>query len=312
MPDAKPLLFRVIPHPLRRAIRRAIRPYVDRLLSEFASASPNLDARHFPINPFGQAYVLPKATRSDPASPDGMPIPPRDLWWDYAATAEKYLAIGRGNVTRMRVILRRHGRDLKPGDRVLDFGCAAGPQTRCLADLARGDAAAKGGEVWGVDISAACIQWCVHHLPEELRFATTSTMPHLPFEDRYFDAVFCGSVFSHIGELAEAWLLELARIVRPGGTVYLTMNTKKSMLRYLKDMPDLEFSRRVEALLTPEQIASDFSAAEVGRGIWLHSVFDIATFKRKCAMMFHVVDVVRNAYSFQIGLVLDRKETGRR
>jgi SAM-dependent methyltransferase len=306
MSHDRPWLIRMLPEPLRRLIRHAINPYFDRAVYQSVTQTAVIDGRHLPIRPLDEAVVVSKAVREDLASPDGMPIPPRNLWWDYADTAERYLEIGRINIRKMREILAPHGADLRPGLRILDFGCAAGPQIRCLRDFA------ASGEVWGVDISAEHVGWCVQHLPETFRFAVTTTAPHLPFEDRYFDLIYCGSVFSHIGEMTAAWLLELARIIRPGGSLYLTINTKQSMHAYLNRWPQLEFSRRVRELLTDEQIGSDFSYAEVGRGPWLHSIHDIGSFRRMCEAAFDVTAVVRNVYSFQTALLLRRREPTRK
>lgn len=50
------------------------------------------------------------------------------------------------------------------------------------------------------------------------RFVTTTTLPHLPFADGYFHMIHAGSVFTHIADLAEAWLLEIRRVLaRAGG-----------------------------------------------------------------------------------------------
>src|SRR5207244_2674608 len=54
-------------------------------------------------------------------------------------------------------------------------------------------------------------------------------LPPLAFEDRYFDFIYAGSVFTHIADLAEAWLMELRRIVRPGGRLYLTIQDERSI-----------------------------------------------------------------------------------
>jgi ubiquinone/menaquinone biosynthesis C-methylase UbiE len=42
-------------------------------------------------------------------------------------------------------------------------------------------------------------------------------LPHLPFEDRSFDVVYAGSVFTHIDDLAQTWFLELRRVLHAGG-----------------------------------------------------------------------------------------------
>ena len=327
----QPFLTRLTPMWLRDRIRQSVREHARSLVRLAMEPSPeNVDARlagaienriaqlasvdgkHLPIDPGADSYILPMAERSDPDSPDGMPIPPKNLWWDYAQTTEKYLDIGRLNIEKMRSILiaggaTGGGRELRIGDRILDFGCAAGPQIRRLQEFA------EKGEVWGVDISAPHVTWCMTHFPTCFRFAVTTTAPHLPFEDRHFDLAYCGSVFSHISEMADAWLLELARIIRPGGHLYLTMNTKQSMHAYLKWWPTLEFSRMVRAAFPDEKPwESDFAQAVVGRSVWQHSVYNLKYFERKCEQAnFRIVSVNRNAYSFQTALLLERLETRR-
>lgn len=51
--------------------------------------------------------------------------------------------------------------------------------------------------------------------------------------------------------------------------------------------------------------------AVLGRNLWQHTVHDLVYFQRACEMMFDVLAVARNVYSFQTALVLRRKETGR-
>lgn len=337
MPTRPPLLIRLTPRWLRDRLRRAVREHAERVLCMVLEPRPDgagfalsraiesrvaqvasVDGKHLPIDPGADSYVLPMAERTDPASPDGMPIPARDLWWGYAETAERYLEIGRLNIEKMRSILTgsdggvagQCGRDMRPGDRVLDFGCAAGAQIRRLREFAENEV---GGEVWGVDISAPHVTWCMTRLPACFRFAITTTSPHLPFEDGHFDLAYCGSVFSHISEMADAWLLELARVLRPGGRLYLTINTKQSMHNYLRWWPTLEFSRAVRSAFKEDRPwAADFAVAVVGRSVWQHSIYNLSVFERKCRQAnFRVASVTRNAYSFQTALLLERLETRR-
>src|SRR5262249_43150628 len=79
-------------------------------------------------------------------------------------------------------------------------------------------------EVWGADISAEHVLWCQDHLSPPFRFTTTTTYPHLPFEDNSFGLIYAGSVFTHIGDLEDSWLLVLRRILRPGGCLYATVH----------------------------------------------------------------------------------------
>jgi len=145
-------------------------------------------------------------------------VPPEELWEGYATDAQAYLESGRRDVATMLEILAKHGAG--HFSRVLDLGCAAG---RMLRHLPRDSAA----QYWGADISAPHIRWCQENLPG-LNFAATTTAPHLPFEDGAFDFVYAASVFTHIGELADAWLLEVRRVLRPGGSAYLTVHDLKS------------------------------------------------------------------------------------
>jgi len=118
----------------------------------------------------------------------------------------------------MERILRASDFTLKPESRVLDFGCADGCMIRWWLNLTRT------GEVWGVDINGTAILWCQQNLSPPFKFALTTSFPHLPFEDCYFDLIYAGSVFTHIADLDDAWLLELRRLVRPGGKLYLTVH----------------------------------------------------------------------------------------
>lgn len=142
--------------------------------------------------------------------------PPPDLWIGYAATAEEFVAAGRTDMDSVMSLLAANG--VATPRVALDLGCAAGRMTRHFP-------CEEGSEIWGADISAPHIHWCQRHLPE-MNFVAITTAPHLPFEDGYFDFVFCASVFTHMTHVADAWLLEIRRVLKPGGHVYLTIHDK--------------------------------------------------------------------------------------
>jgi SAM-dependent methyltransferase len=180
---------------------------------------------------FVSAKVLPLAAKEQHAlltrpgpSPldDGLPIPPKRLWERWGHTAEEYLDSGRADVGRMLTILSDAGAPPETFARVLDLGCAEG---RMLRFFPRSDSA----ELWGVDINAERISWAQQHLPAPFRFATTTSAPHLPFEDNSFDLVYGISVFTHISDLADAWFLEVLRVLRPGGHTYQTIHDRHSV-----------------------------------------------------------------------------------
>jgi ubiquinone/menaquinone biosynthesis C-methylase UbiE len=189
-------------------------------LSEALMRDPRLTAKFYPYAAREDSYLVGK--QKDPRGP-GLPIPPREFWYGYADTNDGYLSWGHEVVGNLKDILSANGFELRPGHRVLDFGCASGIMLRWLPDVALAN------EVWGVDINGPVINWCQLHLSPPFRFATTTTLPHLPFEDNFFDLIYAGSVFTHIADLAEMWLLELRRILRPGGRLYITIHDEHTI-----------------------------------------------------------------------------------
>lgn len=146
------------------------------------------------------------------ARADTEDVPPPDLWLGYADDEAGYLESGRRDAAIILDAVASHSAAAPAV--VLDFGCAAGRVLRFFPRTC---------ELWGVDISGRHIDWCQRNLPD-LNFATTTTEPHLPFEDGYFDLVYCASVFTHISDLADSWLLELRRILKPAGLAYITVH----------------------------------------------------------------------------------------
>src|SRR5262249_23459719 len=130
------------------------------------------------------------------------------------------------------------GLALGPGSNILDLGSADGFMIRWLRE------SALTGEVWGADINGTHMVWCQQNLSPPFKFVTTTSFPHLPFEDRYFDLIYTGSVFTHIADLAEAWLLELKRIVKPGGRLYITVHDKHSIELIMNGNSDLAYLLR--------------------------------------------------------------------
>lgn len=152
----------------------------------------------------------------------------------------------------MRDIAGTAGKPLEAAGRLLELGCAAGRMLRWLADLS------GPCEMWGADINARHIFWCKQYLCPPFHFLLTTTAPHLPFEDRYFGFVFAGSVFTHLDDLADTWFLELRRVLRPGGCLYVTVHDKSTLrlfedskydyglTRYLRFCPEFEKFRRTD------------------------------------------------------------------
>jgi ubiquinone/menaquinone biosynthesis C-methylase UbiE len=103
---------------------------------------------------------------------------------------------------------------LSPGFKVLDAGCGSGTNSLWLAE--------QGFAVTGVDFSDFALgkaqqQARSANLKERIDFRL-GDLTHLEFGDASFDAVFCIGVLMHIPEIEKA-LVELVRVLRPGGTL---------------------------------------------------------------------------------------------
>jgi SAM-dependent methyltransferase len=258
--------------------------------------NPFVSAKFFPLQGESHYAVIHRAS-DRPAGAD-LPVPPKELWEGYGDTEADYLACGRADMAAMLDILRAGGARPEELFRVLEFGCAAGRMLRFYPYT--GDKS----EIWGVDIKARHIVRCQQHLPPPFRFATTTTAPHLPFEDNYFDLVYCGSVFTHIGDLADAWFLELRRVLRRGGHAYITVHDKHSvhlLLTKYRDVPGYRFLtdslRRLDEKTS--LLSQDYACFSMGSEPKTQVFYDADYLVRKWALFATILSVTQEAYGYQ-------------
>jgi len=144
-----------------------------------------------------------------------LPIPPPDLAARIGGTYEQYRVIGAGHREILEELLPEDWSFV--GKTVLDFGCGTG---RTLAAFAE-----KTGETefWGCDIHEPSIEWAQQHLSPPFRFFACNETPPLDQPGVRFDLVYGMSVFTHITSQWSAWLVELHRVMRPGGVAIVSV-----------------------------------------------------------------------------------------
>lgn len=107
------------------------------------------------------------------------------------------------------------GSGAQPGDRVLDVGCGTGYLTALLAEAVGPD----GGAV-GVDPSEAMVSQATEVLSGAGARYLVGFAESLALEDGSFDVVTSSLALHHIDEdQRQAAATEMARVLRPGGTV---------------------------------------------------------------------------------------------
>lgn len=104
--------------------------------------------------------------------------------------------------------------------RVLDFGCGWGRTMRFfLKDL-------PGENVWGLDAAHDMIALCKRHF-QLCHFELVTPIPPTALPSASFDIAYSYSVFTHLNEaVANAWIAELARLLKPGGLLVLTVEPR--------------------------------------------------------------------------------------
>jgi SAM-dependent methyltransferase len=127
--------------------------------------------------------------------------------WTFEVEDEHWWYRGRRRI--LAAVL--DGLALAADARILDAGCGSG---RNMVDLARR------GDVCGVEPASASLDAALARRVGEVR--PGSLEEPLPFADGAFDLAVALDVLEHVGDDAFA-LRELARVVRPGGRLVLTV-----------------------------------------------------------------------------------------
>lgn len=157
--------------------------------------------------------------------------------------------------------------------RILDFGCSSGRVLRHIL--------AFGGdqyEIWGADLGHENIEWMKRHLPNDIKSFSNTTIPHLPISDHYFDVVTGFSVFPHFEYLSDAWLLELCRITRPNGLLYITIANEATWLDSVNRESTLNYFARTNEIPGNEPLTKENFETIFDGPLWLRRTSTEDTF----------------------------------
>jgi SAM-dependent methyltransferase len=128
----------------------------------------------------------------------------------------QFLGTGAADLKSIKTLLNEAKFELKPGSRVLDWGCGCGRVAR------HWERHTGSIDLYGCDINAQLVNWCKENIPFG-SFTRSELIPPLPFPDNYFDVIYGISVFTHLlFETQYLWMAEIWRLLKPGGMAILT------------------------------------------------------------------------------------------
>jgi len=285
-------------------LKHRVRVSADKLLARSKSLTTKI-YKYYPYSASNECYTL-----NSPAhvgrerGNNHFPVPPQNLRPGYGSTIEEWLSGGKANTDTMINLVTSDDFLIQEGNRILDLGCQSGRMIRWLAN------SATKCEIWGVDISARHIVWCQENMSPPLNFATVTTQPHLPFEDRYFDLVYCGSVFTHIDDLSDAWLLEVRRILRKDGRAYITVNDNHALDLVLNDRVPYALEFKTYLLSYDKKFnftRSDYYKCCICPGTPDVIVFyDIDYLRQHWGRILQIISVTPEAYGYQTAIVMKK------
>ena len=152
---------------------------------------------------------------------------------------------------------------LRPGLRVLDFGCGPGTISVGLAG------AVSPGELHGVDMEESQIDLARSVAGAGGQDNATfhvGDVTALPFEDNFFDVAHCHNVLMHIPDTAAA-LAEVKRVMKPGGVIGCRELISESSFTH----PDFGVIRKAWDMFE-DLLAADEGHPQMGRDLKLRMV----------------------------------------
>lgn len=188
----------------------------------------------------------------------------------------------------------------------LDIGCASGRVIRAF------DAHA-GVKAIGCDINRRHVDWVAANLPPSIAIFQNHSIPSLPLPENSIDLVTAFSVFTHVEAFDTTWLMEINRILRPGGIAWLTIHGDRTwrelrpgwpLYAPLDAHPDYQKDRKNREIPRPRIVyrwhkdrsysANIFYSYDYIRTVW-GRIFDIVEI-RPCLPPFQDAVILRKPF----------------
>jgi 2-polyprenyl-3-methyl-5-hydroxy-6-metoxy-1,4-benzoquinol methylase len=170
---------------------------------------------------------------------------------------------------RVSIILKALGSE----GRVADIGCGEG---YILSKI-------NSPEIVGVDISDTALEMASKITNAKLVRANAES---LPFSDSYFDAALCSEILEHTQNPRKV-VLELSRIVKPGGKIIISVPNEP----FINRIKDAIWNLGLFDILFP-------NVPKRQDDEWhLHS-FDLKVLKKNCSGILDIVKVEATPFSF--------------
>lgn len=174
----------------------------------------------------------------------------------------------------------------------------------------------SGIESWLCDINVNWIDWLDKHYTGNIRSFQNRALPVLPFEDNYLSLVSAFSVFTHLDTDATQWILELRRVLQPGGILYATILDEG--VWQLLSQPGWEWLKATMSRGNNDEEFGNLCSQPLpgDRFVWSYS--DVETYninifltrayvRKKWGAFFDVVDIIPHGHYYQTAVVLRKR-----
>ncbi|MCX2953798.1 class I SAM-dependent methyltransferase [Lentzea sp. NEAU-D7] len=158
---------------------------------------------------------------------------------------DEFLATATGPIASVRKLVDEAG--LSFGNRVVDLGCGAGRLSNALA--------AHVHEVVGVDVAQSMVDEAnrINQFPDRVSFVAYDGY-RLPFADESFDSALSLISLQHSPPALQVQaLLELQRVVRPGGVLVIQLPCRPTRR---EELPEEGMRAGIELLDVPAQVGA--------------------------------------------------------